>query len=424
MNGSSSDYTPRFVDGLLDELMSELSAVMVIGPRACGKTTTAARRARTIVRLDEPNVASVFHAAPDVALAAAEPPVLLDEWQEVPEVLGAVKRAVDSTPGPGRFLLTGSVRARHTAEQWAGTGRVTPVEMFGLTVAEQRGASDSRELLDTLFGATAFRPALVPNPPDLANYLDLVLRGGFPEAVRLGDRARAAWLEGYLDQLVRRDAPNVAPVRSPGRLMAVLRTLAVCTAGSPTETTLAAAAGVDVRTLRAYLDLLEDLRIIERLPAWHSNRLTRLVKSPKYHVIDPGLAAVLMGVDRMAALRNGDALGRLLETFVVAQLRPLLRLGAVQVGMTHLRDRGGDHEVDLVLETRSGDVIAIEVKAAGRVQSRDAAHLVWLRDRLEDQFRLGVVFYTGAAVVPLGDRIVALPIAAMWSPAALHSVTA
>lgn len=421
MGDDQDPYVPRFVDALLDELLAELDAVMITGPRACGKTTTAARRVRTMVRLDDPRQATTFAAAADAALAAAEPPVLLDEWQEVPDVLGAVKRAVDTRRGPGRFLLTGSVRARMSNDVWAGTGRVTPLEMAGLTVAEQRGCTEGAVFLDRLFDPSMRPPLLVSEAPDVTDYVELALAGGFPDALGLGSRARAAWFTGYVDQLVHRDAVQVGAIRVPERLMATLRAVVACTAGTPADTTLAEAAGVDVRTVRGYLDLLEDLRVIVRLPAWHSNRLSRLVKSPKLHVADPGIAAAVLGVDARGALLDGHVLGQLLETFVVAQLRPLLQLGTHPVSMSHLRDRGGEHEIDIVLENPRGEVVAIEVKAAARAGARDVRHLEWLRDRLGERFVRGVVLTTGSVGRELSDRVLELPIATAWTSGAWQS---
>lgn len=418
-SASTRHYVPRFADRLLQELLDELPAVMINGPRGCGKTTTAIRHTLSVVRLDEPRQAAAFAAAPDAALAAASPPVLLDEWQEVPEVLGAVKRAVDADAGPGRYLLTGSVRGRRSGEMWAGTGRVTPVAMFGLTVAEASGSIDSGRFLGRLFDAE-LRPApVIPGAPDVPGYVDLALRGGFPEAMGLGERARSAWFAGYVDQLIQRDATSISAIRAPERLLACLRAVAACGASTPADVTLAEAAGIDVRTVRSYLDLLEDLRVVDRLQPWYTNRLTRLVKTPKVHLVDPALTATLLGVDARAILLDGHLLGQLLESFVVAQIRPLLSLGPMPIAMTHLRDRGGEHEIDVVLENRRGDIVAIEVKTAPRAERRDVGHLEWLRDRVGDRFVRGVVFTTGAAGEGLGDRLVSLPIAALWTPEAL-----
>ncbi len=131
-----TSYRQRLVDGLLAELLAELPTLMLVGPRAVGKTTTALRHAKSVVRLDRPAEAAAFKADPDAALRVFEEPVLLDEWQVVPEVLGAVKRAVDSSGRPGRFLLTGSVRVDREEATWPATGRVVRVAMYPLTVAE------------------------------------------------------------------------------------------------------------------------------------------------------------------------------------------------------------------------------------------------------------------------------------------------
>lgn len=406
-------YLPRYVDTLLDELLSELPAVMIMGPRACGKTTTAIRRARSVVRLDTVQQASVFAAAPDEYLRAQEPPVLIDEWQEVPESIGAVKRAVDAGAGAGSYLVTGSVRARRTGSTWPGTGRVIPVHMYGLTRGEIERTEGAITFLDRIFDDDP-EFATLRDAPTVAEYIEQALEGGFPEAIALSPRRREDWFAGYIEQLVHRDVADLADIRLPPRMSALLQAVALNTAGLPSAASLQEAAGIDARTTRAYLDVLEDLRIIERLPAWHTNRVSRLVKAPKFHVVDTGLGAHTAGLDAPALLADGNALGRVVDSFVTSQIRPLLSIGRQTFTAHHLRDANGDHEVDLVLESRSGEIIAIEVKASNTVRARDARHLAWLRDRLGDSFRRGVVFHTGDTIFPLGDRIWALPIAAIW----------
>jgi hypothetical protein len=182
------DYRPRLVDSLLDTLRAELPALFITGPRATGKTTTAARRARTVVSLDREAEAVAFRADPDAAMRGLPEPVLLDEWQAVPGVLGAVKRAVDARPDPGRFIITGSVRGDLDGELWPGTGRLTRIPMFGMTVREQLGARSFVPFLDRVAAGDDLVPAA--DTPDLRGYLELALRGGFPEpALRLAATA-------------------------------------------------------------------------------------------------------------------------------------------------------------------------------------------------------------------------------------------
>lgn len=406
-------YRTRLLDPLLEELLNELSVVLVVGPRATGKTTTAARHAATIVRLDRAAEAAPFEADADVALRALEQPVLLDEWQAVPAVLSAVKRAVDEDRRPGRFLLTGSVRADIDAETWPGTGRVVRVDMYPLTVAEQVG-SGTRPLVDRLADGEMLSAA--SDSPDLRGYVELALQGGFPEvALGLSTRARERWLDSYVDQLLTRDALNLESGRDPQRLGRFFEAYALNSAGLVEDKTLYDAAGINRKTAVAYVQLLKNLLVIDELASWTSNRLKRLIRSPKRYLIDPALLGAALGVDSAAVLRDGDLLGRLLDTFVLAQLRAEATVAEARPRMFHLRQEDGRHEVDIVAEIRGGGVIGIEIKAASAPTADTARHLSWLRDQLGDRFVAGVVLHTGPATYPLGEKLVAAPISTLWT---------
>jgi predicted AAA+ superfamily ATPase len=407
-------YRLRIIDGLLPELVAELPAVMVTGPRAAGKTTTAARYAKTVVRLDRPAEAAAFHADPDAALATCEEPVLLDEWQEVPAVLGAVKRAVDRGPRPGRFLLTGSVWADLDTATWPGTGRLVRVPMYGLTIREQTGRGAEPPFLDRL-AAGGFLAAPT-DPLDLTGYLELALASGFPEAaLRLSERARSRWLEGYVDQLVTRDARGIESGRDPARLRRYLEAYALNTAGTVAETTLYEAAGVNRKTAVAYEQLLKNLFVADALPAWTSNRLKRLSLGPKRYLVDPAIGASVARLTLRTVLRDGDLLGRVLDTFVVMQLRAEAAVAVSRPRLYHLREEHGRHEVDLIAELGGGDVLAFDIKADAAPRAEAARHLVWLRDRIGSRFVHGVVFHTGPSVYELEERITAVPICALWA---------
>jgi len=286
--------------------------------------------------------------------------------------------------------------------------------MYGLTVGELERHDRGVDLMERLFGDEDFSAARLDPSPTLVDYVDHAIRGGFPDAVGLSDFARSNWYEGYVDQLVRHDVPETADVRNPSGLALLLRAVALNTAGQPDLSTLAGAARLNHRTVKTYLDLLEDLRIIERAPAWTANRLSRMAKVPKYYIVDSGMGAHLAGDSRSGVLRDGGRLGRLVDTFVMAQLRPLLRLASPTVGAFHLRDANQMREIDLILESASGRIIAIEIKASDWATVRDARHLAWLRDRLGSTFHRGIVLHTGATTYPLDDRVWAMPIAAIW----------
>lgn len=386
---------------------------MLTGPRAAGKTTTAARHATGIARLDRPRDAAPFEADPDAALSAYEEPILLDEWQEVPAVLGAVKRAVDRDPRPGRFVLTGSVRADLESETWPGTGRVVRLPMYGMTLRELEGRADAPPFLDRL--AEGLHLDTPSNPPDLRGYVELALRGGFPDAALASSRsARQRWLEGYVEQLLTRDAIGIDRRRDPVRLRRYVEAYALNSAGIVSDATLLRAAGVNRRTAVAYEQLLANMFVVETMPAWTSNRLRRMSLSGKRYFVDPAIQAAALGVDANAVLRDGDLLGRLLDTFVAAQLRAECASAKVRPRLYHLREEHGRREANLIAELRGRDVFAFEVKASA-APNRDAAkHLTWLRDRLGERFLGGIVFHSGPALLDLGERIVAAPIAAIW----------
>jgi predicted AAA+ superfamily ATPase len=387
---------------------------MITGPRAAGKTTTAARHAVGIARLDRPREAVPFQADPDAALSAYEEPILLDEWQEVASVLGAVKRAVDRDPRPGRFILTGSVRADLETATWPGTGRVVRMPMYGMTVRELDGEAGGPSFLDRLVSGAGM--SVGDDPPDLRGYVELALRSGFPDAAMAsGQRARQRWLEGYVDQLLTRDALGIDQRRDPARLRRYLEAYALNSAGVVSDATLLRAAGVNRRTAVAYEQLLANMFVVEPMPAWTSNRLRRLSLNPKRYFVEPGIPAAALGLDASAVLRDGDLLGRLLDTFVAAQLRAECTSTETRPRLYHLREEHGRREVDVLAEIGGREVLAFEVKAAA-APSRDAAkHLVWLRDRLGERFLGGIVFHTGPALLELDERVTAAPIAVLWS---------
>jgi uncharacterized protein len=410
-------YRPRLVDPLLDDLLDQLPALLVVGPRTAGKTTTMARRSATVVRLDRQVEAAAFQADPDVALRGLAEPVLLDEWQRVPGVLGAVRRAVEADPRPNRFFVTGSVRAELRHELWPGTGRLVRLAMYPMTIREQLGG-DGRPFFDRLVSGEQLT---VPgDPPDLRGYVELALRSGFPDAaLRLTGRAREMWLQSYIEDLLTHDVEQFEPAptkqRDTGRLRHFLEAYALNSAGIAEQRTIYEAAQVNRATAAAYEDLLEGLLVAERVPAWRSNRLKRLVQRPKRYLIDAALVATSLRLDEQGILRDGGLLGCILDTFVAAQLRPELTIATGRPRLHHLRTEQGRHEVDLVVELGGGRIVGIEVKAtAAPTAHEDAKHLRWLRDELGERFLAGLVLHTGPRAYQLDDRILAAPIAVLW----------
>jgi len=411
----SDDYIPRLVDTVLPRIIETLPAVSIVGPRATGKTTSAATFAASVTHLDRRADAAAFVADPDAALARLPRPALLDEWQQVPDTLSAVKRAVDSDAAPGQFLLTGSVRIgkSHT---WPATGRIVRQAIHGLTQREivkydgplfvERVRQDVISLLDT-----------PKSPLTLFDYLELAHVGGFPDLVvrnRPPD-ARARWLEAYLLELRTNDVKLVGGDPDPGKFANFIEAVALNSSRIVEQVTLRETVGISKNTAAAYEDLLEAVFFSERVPAWRTDRLDRLAALPKRYLLDTALLMHVMGVGADDAARDPAVLGAVLDTFVAAQLRPELAVLAPAPTLHHLRDKGGRHEVDIVLQFPRRRVVGIEVKATASPARDDARHLAWLAAQLGDDFVGGVVLHTGPTAFALSDKIVAAPISSLWT---------
>lgn len=350
------------------------------------------------------------------ALRGRLEPVLPDEWQEVPEVLGAVKRSVDDNSSPGRFILTGSVRSDLESAMWPGTGRIIRLNMHGMTQREVLGGSmaASASLLAELINGRHDDFALPAHRPDLRGYLELAVRGGFPGAVLNTPSEHAmTWVNGYLEQLLTRDAAQLGMDRGPRKLDRYFEAVAASSAGIPEHSTLYNAVGIDRKTAQTYDGILQSLFVTEQVQAWTSTHIGRLTKSPKRYVVDPSLMAACLDADVDKLMSDSDLMGRIIDTFVMAQLRPELTL--LQRSRTyHVRTKNGREEIDILVELGGGKLLAIELKSSAAPKPSDAKHLRWLRDERPDKFVAGIVFHTGPDAIQFDSDIYALPICALW----------
>lgn len=397
-----------------ERLLPAFSALHLVGPRGCGKTTSATTLADEVLDLSEPGTRRAARESPDTLLAPTRGTVLVDEWQEAPEILGAIKRSVDRDldATPGRFIVAGSVRAARQAATWPGTGRLVRVRMYGLTCAEMAGLSDYNPV-DTLFDGIG--DAIGTSDLDRAGYIDRIVSGRLPAAVRLDPEARRRWYASYVEQLAERDAQQVSGRAARSTLLrAVLESCGARTGQLLNKQQTARDAGVDARTADLHMALLEDLSVVLRVPAWHASRVKRLTRSPKVHLVDPGMAAYLLGVDAASLARTERLVGQMFETFVVTELLAHLEAAAAETRIFHARNDSG-REVDCVLE-RAGKVVALEVKSSESVTRSDARSILWLRDTLGHAFRFGAVLYAGKWPIRLDDRVWALPLSVLWHP--------
>lgn len=423
-------YWPRLVDRELDDLLRALPAIALEGPKGVGKTATAERRVRTVVRLDEPAKRQIATADPALVLTE-EPPVLLDEWQHVPPLWDAVRRAVDAGAAPGQFLLAGSA-APTTAPTHSGAGRIVSLRMRPLALAERDLGPTTVSLAALLAGT---RPTVEGQTDvDLARYTHEILASGLPGLRALSGRTLRTQLDGYLARIVDRDfVEQGLAVRKPDALRRWMMAYAAATgtATSFEKIRRAANAGEEDAAARntttGYRDVLERLWILDPLPGWLPSRnpLARLAQAPRHHMADPALAARLLGVSEGALLRgdpapfdsiraacaprDGTLLGQLFESLVTLSMRVYAQ--AAEARVHHLRTHDGRREVDLIVERDDRRIIAFEVKLSPLVDDRDVRHLHWLRAQLGDDMLDAAVITTGSHAYRRPDGIAVIPAA-------------
>lgn len=419
MVGGTTIY-PRGLDARLDVLLDEEPVIIVSGPRSAGKSFTCeqviAKRGGTVLRLDDPSERQVAQADPSGYLLRRRPPILIDEYQHVPELLGAVKADLSRRGAhPGQYLLTGSVRSDIAgATEWI-TGRVHRVRLYPLAQSELAGAPSTRlveTVLETPLRLRGFRSARVETSVDL---IERIVRGGFPLAVGRRPTARRRWFDDYIRDTVLRDALEHANIRKPEEMLRLLTILSARTAQELTPGSIENDLELDRHAVGGYLEILSALFLVERTPAWHSNRSQRVVKRPKYHVTDTGMAAALLGLD-FEGLRNDRIFcGHLLESFVVAELsKQCSWLDGAPV-VHHFRERGGRAEVDVVLERQDGSIVGIEVKLASRVTARDLLGLRRLRELAGQRWVGGLVLAAVPSAYVTDDDLAVVPVSALWT---------
>lgn len=401
--------------------MADEPVVAIHGPRSVGKSTLlrafAAARGVDVIDLDNPEVRDAVMANPTLALSGAGP-ICIDEYQKAPEILDALKARLNRNGSPpGDAVLTGSTRhdaLPRTAQ--ALTGRLHVLRLLPLSQGELDGVRE--DFVVSLFESPEDTIGASPKSTTTrADYVQRVLTGGFPLAARRSGATRSRWFDDYTKLSIERDAVELARVRERAALSNVLDRLAGQTAQVLNVSNVANGLDVSRDTVSEYVRLLEDLFLVQKLPAWGTTLRSRATKLPKIHVVDSGLAGRLRGTsgDQLSSLVPSALaeFGHLLETFVVGELRKQISWMSEPVSVGHWRTSDGD-EVDFVAEHDDGSVLAFEVKAGQRVSGESFKGLRKLREALGARFRAGVVFSTGGYSYTLEDRLSVLPIDRLW----------
>ncbi len=420
---AAAHFERRIEDEIRDALRSA-RIVVVTGARQVGKTWAVRRvvgAADRVRYLDDENTRTAARADPHgFVRAGADSTVAIDEIQLGGDpLIRAIKAAVDTSERRGQFLLNGSANfltVPHITESLA--GRAVFLTMLPLSQGEIVGSGDG--LLDRSFADQRHLLDLGGSPLDMGDYLRLICRGGFPEAVRTTPgRARRRWFSGYLSSIATREITRLEDVRDADLIPKLLRLVAARSGSEYVTATVARAADCDRRTVERYVSLLEMTGLVHRLGSWSANLTARESRRQKLLVCDTGLAAHLLRKDAASLADILDpARGPLVELFALNEIRKQALLSERLPELFHYRDHRGAVEVDLVAEA-AGEVVAWEIKAAGSVSQHDARGLRRMRDRIDEagpgRFCNGIVLYAGPAAFSLGDRLTALPLSALWT---------
>jgi uncharacterized protein len=407
---------PRHLADHVRIALTDTRVVVVLGARQVGKSTlveqvSRADSPRSMVSLDDDLALRRAVEDPTGFVADLRTPVTIDEVQRAPNLLLAIKRSVDLDQRPGRYLLTGSANLLTAPTiSDALTGRTEYLRLWPFSQAELHRSPP--RFISSMFEASP--PRITDADRGRRAYAEMLVAGGFPESVRRTGPRRARFFGSYLNTVLERDLASIARVHDHASMRLLLGAVAATSGSILALDRIGRDLEISANTVRAHLALLETLFLIHRLPSWHSNRLSRLVKAPKLHVADSGLLAHLLNADAEAVVGDDHVAGVMFETFAVTEIARLAAVEPDPPRLYHVRDRDR-HEVDLLIERRGGTVVGVEVKAAATLGPADFRGLKLLRDRLGDRFAFGAILYTGSDTVPFGDRLAAVPLCGLWS---------
>ncbi|NLT35293.1 MAG: ATP-binding protein [Gaiellales bacterium] len=410
----SSEPIPRLVGARVLEALADTPVVLIHGPRQSGKTTLARMvgepRGFRYLSFDDDAALQAAHEDPVGFVADLPERVILDEVQRVPRLFTSLKATVDRERVPGRFILTGSANVLlvpRLSDSLA--GRMGILRLHPFSQCELVGTEPA--FLGALF-AGQFPTGVVERLG--AGLAERIVAGGYPAALaRPSPGRRRAWYRDYIDAEIQRDVRDLSRIRSLESLPRLLALASSHTAQLLNLSELAGSLQFSRQTIHDHIALLEGVFLVQRLPPWHANRVSRLVKRPKLHMGDTGVACALLGIEAAELQRERGALGPLLETFVLQELQRQASGLEEPLTFFHYRDREG-YDVDVVVERGFGSVAGVEVKAAASVSDRDFRGLRRLRQAAGDRFAHGVVLYDGTATIPFGEKLHAVPIRALW----------
>ncbi|MDJ0765814.1 MAG: ATP-binding protein [Myxococcota bacterium] len=413
MDDIAGTLYPRYIEPSLHEALADTPVVCLLGPRQAGKTTLVRQLVpeRAYINFDDVALLNAAQLDPTGFVQGLPNHVTLDEVQRVPEIMPVIKSAVDQQRKPGQFLLTGSANLLLLPRvQESLAGRAEVLQLYPLSEQEKHRCKHS--ILERLIGGE-IKPDIIGEQKGIEGIAEAICVGGYPEPnTRQPDRARQ-WHRQYVNAIIQRDVKDIAAIRDEEEMQRLMTMLTYRTASLINISSLANELGMRRETTERYLTILERLFLIRRLPAWHRKQAKRMVKAPKVHIIDSGLAATLSEVKADDWRDYSTDFGPILETFVVQQL--ICQSGWVDLGLrfSHYRDKD-QIEVDLVIE-QGRSVWGVEVKKSASIQAQDSRGLKRLAKQAGKQFKGGIILYCGNNCLPLGqENCFAVPMNALW----------
>lgn len=396
------------------EATTDTPVILVNGARQSGKSTlvkdlATADYPATYMTMDDMAVYTAASHDPDGFIKNLDGPTILDEIQRVPELFLPIKAAVDRNREPGRFILTGSANVMllpRISDSLA--GRIEIHTLWPLAEAEIEGMH--RSIVDTLL---TDKFALKGSWPDDDDVAARMTRGGFPEVLNRKGSRLATWFDAYVQTILMRDILDLAQIADREVVPRLLNLLAAQATGLINYTSLARDARLSLSTLKRYIALLEMTYLINFLPSWSTNLSQRAIKTRKVLLTDTGLMMNLIGVGKKQIEKDHTLFGKLFENFVITEISKHLTWSDQPARLYYLRTASG-REIDMILESRDGRVVAIEVKARRTLKPGDFRHIEYLRDEIGPRFHGGIVIYTGDKTIPFGDNLYALPVSALW----------
>lgn len=359
------NYIKRVVEDDLIAKMAASGAVLIKGPKSCGKTETASRYAKSVLRMDRDPQVPVIMATNPQLLLEGETPRLIDEWQEQPEIWNYVRHEVDKRKVKGEFILTGSANPPEHVKLHSGAGRFTVLQMDTMTWLELGYSSGTVKMSDLLLGndINYYKPSI-----SLESIIERICVGGWPTLINEDYKNALNMNRGYIDLLCEVDMSQVSGVkRNPSKVRSLLRSLSRNVATLVDNKTLEKDVKINENgelsrnTLSDYLDALTKLMILYEQPAFnpHIRSSASLRKSPKRHLCDPSLAVAVLGLDKEALLKDIKYTGFLFESLAIHELNVYAKVNDAVV--YHYNDSYG-YEIDAIVQKRNGDYAAFEIK--------------------------------------------------------------